>query len=522
MAVQNENVSINIGSNFDAKGFKEAETSAERLNKTIKNLAATIGVAYGTQAVVNFGKQSVKAFLADEAAATKLSQAVKNLGMEFANPYIKDYISKLEQTTKVADDQLRPAFQALLQQTGNLSESQKILSTAIETSRGSGVDLATVANDLAQAYVGNTKGLKKYYLGLTNAQLKAKSFVEIQKIMNDQFAGSNAAYLNTYSGEVGVLSLAWQNFQEKVGGTLLTLASFGDGENGHKLNLLAASLDKIGSAIQLIGKGKEAIFGLFDITGKNGLLSKFNPYPQGGTSNTPESKSINKYQQQLAKIEADRKKQNDAIVKSNKALTAEQKKQAALKKAGTVFDLEQIQLVAALKGKLSDEERIRAEAQLALLNGNVDLATKLTNQILMAQDSTGNLAKFLATLPDARNPFQYLDAYLSFLAGKAASIITGQPSPSVPSATASAAPMPSASELAAQGAFSTLVAQGAGASGGFSPVVAAAMAPTVVNVVVQGSVIKEQELIAQIQNGTQLASLSGSPSQIGRIAGMFG
>jgi len=82
--------------------------------------------------------------------------------------------------------------------------------------------------------------------------------------------------------------------------------------------------------------------------------------------------------------------------------------------------------------------------------------------------------------------------------------------------------MPSPSDLAAQGSFSTLVAQGAGASGGFSPVVAAAMNPTVINVTVQGNVIKEQELIQQIQNGTQLASLSGSPSQIGRIAGMFG
>ena len=50
----------------------------------------------------------------------------------------------------------------------------------------------------------------------------------------------------------------------------------------------------------------------------------------------------------------------------------------------------------------------------------------------------------------------------------------------------------------------------------------ATSSPTVINVTVQGSVIKEQELIAQIQNGTQLASLSGSPSQIGRIAGMFG
>jgi len=37
-----------------------------------------------------------------------------------------------------------------------------------------------------------------------------------------------------------------------------------------------------------------------------------------------------------------------------------------------------------------------------------------------------------------------------------------------------------------------------------------------------GSVVTDQALLDQVMNGTQLASLSGSPSQIGRIAGMFG
>ena len=110
---------------------------------------------------------------------------------------------------------------------------------------------------------------------------------------------------------------------------------------------------------------------------------------------------------------------------AQKALTAEQKKQASLKKSQGVFDLEQIQIVAALKGKLTEDEKIRLQAQLALLNGNADLAAKLTNQILMAQDSSGNLAKFLSALPNAKNPFEYLDAYLSYLAGKAAAVLTG-------------------------------------------------------------------------------------------------
>ena len=125
-----------------------------------------------------------------------------------------------------------------------------------------------------------------------------------------------------------------------------------------------------------------------------------------------------RYRDQQAKLVKDQ-------LKATKALTDLQKKQAALKKAGNIFDLEQIQLVAALKGKLSKEEEVRVQAQLALLNGNDALATKLTNQILMAQDASGNLAKFLSALPNAKNPFEYLDNYLSYLAGKAQAVLTG-------------------------------------------------------------------------------------------------
>lgn len=400
------NVVLNILSEFKGKkAFREAD-------KALRGL----GVAYAltTAGALAFAKASVNAFIADEAAANKLSLAVKNLGAEFANPYIAQYIQNLEQTSKVADDELRPAFQALIQQTGSLAQSQSILNTAIEVSRGSGESLATVANDLAQAYVGNTKGLKKYYLGLSTASLQAKSFTEIQKIMNDQFSGSSAAYLSTYSGQVGVLSLAWGNFQEKVGGALLTLASFGDGAEGNRLNLLAATLDKIGSAVELIAKGKEAIAGLFNVTGKGGILSGFNPY-RTYTPSKEDQAAVNpmdKYAKQLAKIEADRKKQNAAIVKSQKALTAEQKKQAALKKAGSIFDIEQANLIAALKRNLSEEDRKRAEAQLALITDNVTEAQRLVYEIARAQGLGEQMARNLASLPDAKNPFEAWKAFL--------------------------------------------------------------------------------------------------------------
>ena len=535
---------IKIASTADTRGFKKAETAAAKLNKSLK----VLGVSLSAVAVADFGKTSLKAFLDDEKAATKLALAVKNLGMEFANPYVADYINNLEQTAKIADDELRPAFQALLSTTGSLAKTQSILNTAIEVSRGSGEDLATVSNDLAQAYVGNTKGLKKYYLGLDAAALKAASFTDIQKIMNDQFTGSSVAYLSTYSGQVGVLSLAWGNFQEKVGGTLLTLASFGDGENGGRLNLLAVTLEKIGTAIELIGKGKEAIAGLFNITGKNGLLSKFNPYAVA-TPEKPDQKPENvldKYKKLLAQIEKDRAKQNAALIASNKKLTAEQKKQAALKKAGTVFDLEQIQLIAALKGKLSAEERLRVEAQLALLNENDVLAQQLTKQILDAQDATGGLYRYFLTIGDTKikNPFAFLDDWIKQFQDK----LNGLKVPTInPNGTLSNVSIGSqggigtttispsiSSDAAIQGTFNKVLldqlASGAGLDQAATLALSSARyeaaaqqyAQPVINVTVQGNLIREQELIDKVLAGAQLSSLSGSPSQIGRISGMFG
>lgn len=58
---------IDIAAEFTGKkAFKEADTAATRLNKSVKTLATSLGVAYGTRAVVNFGKAAVKAFAEDQ------------------------------------------------------------------------------------------------------------------------------------------------------------------------------------------------------------------------------------------------------------------------------------------------------------------------------------------------------------------------------------------------------------------------------------------------------------------------
>jgi hypothetical protein len=115
---------------------------------------------------------------------------------------------------------------------------------------------------------------------------------------------------------------------------------------------------------------------------------------------------------------AARKAEQDRL-KAVKSNTAELKKQALLKKAGTMFDLEQAGIIAALKGKLSDEDRKRVELQFALLTGNTKEAQLLTYELAKVQGLGEQIAKDLASLPQAANPFASWSAYLDELMTKA-------------------------------------------------------------------------------------------------------
>ncbi len=151
---------INIAAQFSGKkALKDAQKQINVLESSVKKLGTALGVSLSAAAVVAFGKASVKAFAEDEKAASRLAGVLDNLGLSFANLQVAGFIEDLSKATGVIDDDLRPAFQALITTTGSLTNSQKLLSQAIDVSAGSGENLTTVANDLAQAYVGNTRGL---------------------------------------------------------------------------------------------------------------------------------------------------------------------------------------------------------------------------------------------------------------------------------------------------------------------------------------------------------------------------
>jgi hypothetical protein len=440
---------VDIASEFTGKAaFTKAQKATSSLDKAVGKLGKQIASVFAITKIVAYGKASVQAFVEEERAVSQLTTAVKNLGLAFAQPEINNYIDRLQASTAIVDDELRPAFQALLTTTGSLTKSQELLSLAIEGSRGSGIALTTVSQDLANAYNGNTRGLRKYNLGLSKAQLTTISFTEVQQRFANQFSGANAAYLDTYAGKLDVLKVASETAKEVIGQGLVDALVLAGGKSGDIQNVsdAMASLAEytadttrgmgvlISKITELNDKVAGGTLGKILAGGLNlgflGLLNRLGNEAQerpranrrfmGGAQANLYDSSVaaeKKFRDQQKKLAADQ-------LKATKALTAEQKKQAALKKAGSVFDLEQIQIIAALQGDLSKQDELRLKAQLALLNNNEVVATSLTKQILMSQDATGNLYKLWQTLPDARNPFAYLEGYLDMLAGKAASALS--------------------------------------------------------------------------------------------------
>lgn len=454
------NIRIDIASEFKDRGFKQASKASTNLDRQFKKLARTFATVFSVTAITRFGKQAVKAFEEDEAAARRLTQTLTNLGMAFEDPNVGRFISELEGATGVLDDDLRPAMSRLLTTTASFVKSQELLALAIDVSRGSGVALQTVVSDLSRAYVGQTRGLTKYGTGLTTVELQTKSFTEIQQILSKQFGGQSQAYLETYSGKISLLNVAYANMSETIGESLVDAMLMAAGQDG--IAGLTAAMEDFGDEMADVIRGVGVLLSVLDripgvqaggiagaITSPFGVglkvlaeLGKRSDktlfFPTAGIGQP----AIDKQREAIEKARIKREKELERLRKKAAAQAAKREREAqkrereqqALKRAGTVFDMESIQIVAAMQGRIDGEQRLRLTALLAIQNQNADAAEKLSTAVLAtnsaalqtigvtmkAGDSVDDVIKKIinsqaqlalvqlgiTNLPKAKNPFE--------------------------------------------------------------------------------------------------------------------
>ena len=428
-------------STFDNKGLKKGKKEVSAFEKQIKSFGKVFAGVFSATALLNYSKNAVKAFMADEKAAKALELQLRNTGFAFAAPSVEYYIANLQKTTGVLDDQLRPAFQQLLTVTGSVTQSQDALATALDISAATGKSLTEVSAALSRGFAGNTTGLSRLGAGISKATLKTGDMDKIMAELNQKFSGQSAARLETYAGQMDLLKVGAANASEEIGKGLLdaltllskdksiedaatSMESFGKsiGDAIYGLALLISKLDGLAkktktagladllTRLQPGGKGASILAGALSVYGnkdRNKPTSNFT-YDLGSSA-TKDIDRANKLLKQKNKLEA------EAIAKL--------KAKSEVDKLKDKFDLERIGLTLALNQATDAETKLRLQAQLAILDNNEALAKKINAEMDGAEK-----AKLLAdALVKAGNAALYFKDWADYRAGERGSIISNIP-----------------------------------------------------------------------------------------------
>ena len=395
------NVVVSAIATFNGKALTKGKKQLTDFEKTTQKLGKTFTKVFAGVAFLAFGKNAVNAFIESEKAAAKLRTTVKNLGLEFEQPGIDKYLQGLSLQFGIIDENLIPGFQRLLIATKDVSKAQSLFETALNVSAGTGKDLNAVTTSLSKAYMGDSVALGRLGVGLSKAQLKSASFLDIQRTLNVNFAGQAAAAVEGYAGDMAKLTVAVDESKEAIGKGLLDALKALSGDTS-----IDTFTSKMVKSAETIGNAFSSVIDFLSLLNPNAT------FEMGGARLRKKDFSKGNFQYGAGNPRADllvtkniskaRKDELAIITASNKAKTE-------IDKLRDKFDLERIGLNAALNAATDEETKLRIRAQLAILDNNEALAKKYNaeleaaagaNRLATAANTAATFLELLASRPN--------------------------------------------------------------------------------------------------------------------------
>ena len=201
--------------------FKNLSTNAEKASFLMKRamIPATAAVAaLGVELI-----QAAKAAAADQASQAQLARQL-TASTNATTSQIKaneDFISSIQMSAAVADDELRPALASLVRGTGDLETAQNALQTVLDVSAATGKGVQEVADAVSKAYGGNTKAIKQLSPELFGLIKDGASVNEVMQSLNGTFGGASEAAAKSAQGSFKKISIALGEIQEMIGNQVL-------------------------------------------------------------------------------------------------------------------------------------------------------------------------------------------------------------------------------------------------------------------------------------------------------------
>lgn len=204
---------------------KRAEGGLDKLKSAAKIAGGALVASFAATKVVDFLGDSTRAAAEDAQQQKLLAQTVSNVTGANADQIasMEAFINKVQNSTGVLDDQLRPALQNLIVATKSVEGGQALMGTAMDIATAKGIDLETVTKAMAKAHDGNSAALAKLGIATKDAAGNALSFDQIMQNANATFGGATAAAADTAAGKMAIASAKFSDVKEQIGTALIPI-----------------------------------------------------------------------------------------------------------------------------------------------------------------------------------------------------------------------------------------------------------------------------------------------------------
>ena len=245
------------------KALASTGSQFTKIKDLATQLGPAIGVAFGVQQVIQFGKASVEAYVDAEKNATLLLNSLQ--GNEAIQQRLLKQASDFQNTTVYDDDTIIKAQTFLATQGRTEEQITKLIKAATDLSAVTGDDLQTSVEKLDATYEGSIGRLGKLderFKGLTKEQLANGAAIDL---VTEKYAGFAEAVGNTEAGKIAKAQNQLGEFQEFIGGQiLLSVGDLFDAFNSGSVDGFLSNIDELESRLNPLGMGIGGLISGFD------------------------------------------------------------------------------------------------------------------------------------------------------------------------------------------------------------------------------------------------------------------
>jgi len=197
---------------------KEFKSAGASVADGAKQIALSLGLAFGVEKVISFGKESIKAFAEAEVNANKLKFALNKIGGEGTLAFQKliEQSEKLQKTTIFSDDAIQQAQTQLVQFGLTSDQVEALIPQIADLASATGTDLASATDKAIQGINGQTKGLKAVGIQFADTGSKTGNLALLTEKLT-KFQGASGDALETTAGKAKALENAFDDIKEKIG-----------------------------------------------------------------------------------------------------------------------------------------------------------------------------------------------------------------------------------------------------------------------------------------------------------------